>query len=51
MMSRKNVFSCSAYLTDSPLPGLAADRISDPCRASAKAFVKKNAIASMCAGL
>jgi len=34
-----------------PLAGLAADRISAPCSANARAVVKKKVMAIMCAGL
>src|SRR4051812_31841389 len=50
-VSRKKLFSCSAVLTRSPFFGFAAASTSDPCMESAKVVVKKNVIASMCAGL
>ncbi len=51
MVSRKNVFSCSAVFTAWPLGGFAADSTSAPCSDKASVVVKKNVIASMCAGL
>ena len=45
MVSRKNMFSCSAVFTGSPFAGFAADRINAPCSDSAKAVVKKKEIA------
>ncbi len=51
MVSRKKVFSCSAVFIGRPRPGLAADRMSEPCSDSAKVVVKKNDTAIMCAGL